>query len=497
MCTVVFGLPMSDKNKVVFRASHGQMEGTQVKQTSTDSADYLEGGYGWFVVLGLFILTFIVRGTVSSSGMVFVAFVEYFDSEAGTTSWINSISSSMSFAAGPVAAALSKKFGHRKVIFAGSFLAFTSLLLGSFSNSIWQLTLTAGFLNGLAYSLVMTPATPFIGYYFNKRQALANGLAWTGFGCGSVLMPFVFRYSLENYGWRGTLLINAALLANMCVGASFFKMPTRKRRKCRLQNPEEQSRCLFVDENVPKEVAEHKSLLHLSRVRGVMKLIYDTLDCSVFIRNYVYVIFILGGSMMSCAQFTASLYLAPIMYERDLDERQVALLLSVFGASAVVGGPLFGFLFSRLPTPLVWPLGVVYLVYGTVMYLLSLASSATSFAILHCMLGICRAIYASQSMTALRQIVGLKLYTSAFGWWQLLNGLAQLIGPSTAGYLRDFFESYRAAFILAGSMGVCGGLVLVVGSLVLQRLASNDSKPKSQEDGGVTPDVTESLTVTE
>ncbi|XP_070558554.1 monocarboxylate transporter 13-like [Ptychodera flava] len=124
-----------------------KMSNTAMKNEK-DEKTYPEGGYGWLTVVGCFIATFFMRGTVSSLGVLFIAFVEHYGKGSGATSWVQSMYGSLGLALGPVAAALAKRFGHRRVVMTGGILAFTSLMLGSFASNIWQLALTVGTLHG-------------------------------------------------------------------------------------------------------------------------------------------------------------------------------------------------------------------------------------------------------------------------------------------------------------------------------------------------------------
>jgi len=81
------------------------------------------------------------------------------------------------------------------------------------------------FVAGLGISLIYVPSIVIISGYFERRRALATGIAVSGSGIGMiVLAPFV-EWLLEVYGWRGTLLIEAGLLLNCCGCAVIFLPP--------------------------------------------------------------------------------------------------------------------------------------------------------------------------------------------------------------------------------------------------------------------------------
>lgn len=71
---------------------------------------------------------------------------------------------------------------------------------------------------------LMNPAT-FIAVhsYFSTRRGQAVGLAMAGTGIGQMAMPHVVRLILEQYGFRGSILIMGGLALNGCAGALLFQ----------------------------------------------------------------------------------------------------------------------------------------------------------------------------------------------------------------------------------------------------------------------------------
>ncbi|XP_070558553.1 monocarboxylate transporter 12-like [Ptychodera flava] len=188
-----------------------------------DEKTYAEGGYGWLTVIGCFIVTFFVRGTVASLGILFIAFVEHYGKGSGATSWVPSMYGSLGLALAPVAAASAKRFSHRRVVMTGGILAFTSLMTGSFASNVWQLALTVGTLHGMAAGMSYSPTTSYMAYYFNKRHSIATGIGFTGIGMGSMVLPLIFQLCLDKYGLQGTLWIYAAMSAHLCICAAILR----------------------------------------------------------------------------------------------------------------------------------------------------------------------------------------------------------------------------------------------------------------------------------
>ena len=62
-----------------------------------------------------------------------------------------------------------------------------------------------------------------LGYYFEKRLAIANGIAVTAAGLSLFVIPPLAQFLIDKYGWQGALLIIAGLLGNSAIGAATFR----------------------------------------------------------------------------------------------------------------------------------------------------------------------------------------------------------------------------------------------------------------------------------
>ena len=55
--------------------------------------------------------------------------------------------------------------------------------------------------------MIYVPAVIATGFYFEKKRALATGIAVCGSGIGTFIIAPVNRYLLANYGWRRNMLV--------------------------------------------------------------------------------------------------------------------------------------------------------------------------------------------------------------------------------------------------------------------------------------------------
>jgi MFS family permease len=105
--------------------------------------------------------------------------------------------------AAPLAGMVFERFGPR-VLYAGglALLASANLLAGQL-HQLWQFYLAVGLLGGLgASALGMVPASALISRWFQGRLSTAIGLAYAGFGVGSLLMVPLTQWLIDRHGWR-------------------------------------------------------------------------------------------------------------------------------------------------------------------------------------------------------------------------------------------------------------------------------------------------------
>ena len=138
------------------------------------------------------------------------------------SAWVGSITYGLMFATGPISTVLSERVGCRPVAVLGGVIAMSGRLLASFSDSIFKMYLTEGFLLGVGASLCFFPAVIILPQYFYHNLSMANGLVACGSGIGTMAMGPLMNYMNETYGWRVSIRVSSLLLLLCsCVSLTF------------------------------------------------------------------------------------------------------------------------------------------------------------------------------------------------------------------------------------------------------------------------------------
>ena len=98
---------------------------------------------------------------------------------------------------------------------AGLLLLGSGSLLAGHLTQLWQFQACIGILHGLGVSMLgMVPASMLISRWFRERISTAMGIAYAGFGTGTLLIVPLAQWLIETHGWRETyLFLGSAIFA--------------------------------------------------------------------------------------------------------------------------------------------------------------------------------------------------------------------------------------------------------------------------------------------
>ncbi|GAA5814561.1 hypothetical protein MFLAVUS_008059 [Mucor flavus] len=166
---------------------------------------------------------------------------EYFDREVfkgsvDTTelSFVGTIGFSFCGLMGPVTPFILSMFGARWVLFFGTLLLSSGLVLASFATQVWQLYITQSFMHGMGGALLYIVSMSIAPQWFIKRKGLAMGIMASGSGVGGLIMPIVITSLNESLGgawcYRIIGIVNfvVSLLATLLLKEKPSTVPKKK-----------------------------------------------------------------------------------------------------------------------------------------------------------------------------------------------------------------------------------------------------------------------------
>uniref|UniRef100_A0A5F8HDA7 Solute carrier family 16 member 8 n=1 Tax=Monodelphis domestica TaxID=13616 RepID=A0A5F8HDA7_MONDO len=396
-----------------------------------------DGGWGWVVLLSCFVVTGFSYAFPKAVSVYFKALMRDFHVGYSDTAWISSIMLAMLYGTGPVSSILVNQFGCRPVMLAGGLLASSGMILASFTTSLVQLYLTAGVLTGQTHSILQglnkcwPPLLIMLGLYFDRRRPLANGLAAAG-------SP-VF---LSHFGWRGGFLLMGGLLLNCCTCGAVMRPLAGGPGAQGGAGPQEEAR-----EMLPLEPGKKPPG---SPGRGRRRQRRRLLDLSVFTERG-FVVYAIAKFILVLGLFVPTIMLVNYAKDAGVPDAEAAFLLSVIGFVDIVARPACGALagLSRVRPHVAYLFSLAMLANG----LTDLCSArARSY---RALVGFCVAFGLSYGMVGALQFevlmatVGARRFPSAIGLVLLVEAVAVLIGPPSAGRWPPWRPGGRSGWVLA------------------------------------------------
>jgi MFS family permease len=105
------------------------------------------------------------------------------------------------------------RLGPRWVYAAGLSSLGAAMLLAGGLAELWQFYLFIGVLVGIGVSLNgMVPASALLARWYRERLSTAIGIAYAGFGVGTVVFVPLVQYLVGEYGWRAAYQLLGGLV---------------------------------------------------------------------------------------------------------------------------------------------------------------------------------------------------------------------------------------------------------------------------------------------
>lgn len=141
----------------------------------------------------------------------------------------------------------------------GGTFAAVGMIITYWATSIEYLYVSYGVLVGTGAGLAFPPTVYIVTSYFVRLRGLANGLCISGSALGSIFLPPVLRYLLENYGYRGACLIMGGITLNTWIAALFYE-PVERHLKRVLKEPNSEETYVIGDDEDDRILEEPEEL---------------------------------------------------------------------------------------------------------------------------------------------------------------------------------------------------------------------------------------------
>ena len=386
-----------------------------------------DGGWGLVVLAGAFVSYAIADGWSYSFGVVYPDLLAQFGAGRGRTALIGALLYGVPLLVSPAVCALTAVYGCRAVAIAGGAITTGYFVATYFATSVTQLCALTGVVAGVGLAMVYIPTLVAVTNYFEKWRGVATAVAVTGSGVGAFVFPVIIDWLMRLYGWRGMMLIFGAIALHLvAAGALYRPLPTLR--------PSPVAVVCDADVIVTEGGV---SLGYARRLRRELCVLYTSMLDRSLLHHAPYLLFCASAFVLFLVFSVPYVYLVDHVVESS-DGRvtlpSAVLLLSVIGAARTAGQLALGYVGDRWRRHalLVYAMTVMAAGVGTAVVPL-VVRSYTALILYAVVFGVgASATYVLQ-MLCLVQLVGLARSTSAFGVFQLVQGVATTVGTPLAG----------------------------------------------------------------
>ncbi|XP_026486600.1 monocarboxylate transporter 9-like [Vanessa tameamea] len=178
-----------------------------------------EGGWGYAVCVGLSVI--FIAGTAHQPvfGFIYNDFLDELGVGTGAVTVVYGVFQVTLAIAGFSSNIVLKKLSLRQVGLIGAFIYTFASFLAIFVSSTTQLIVTNGFLQGLGMGLLIPVSYTSFNSYFTRKKVLYLSLCKASIGLITMVYPLFIKFTITEYGFRGTLAILCAISAHSIFGA--------------------------------------------------------------------------------------------------------------------------------------------------------------------------------------------------------------------------------------------------------------------------------------
>ncbi len=401
--------------------------------------------HGWLVVGGAFLLMTTAFGCAYSFTTFFDSLQSEFGATRAETSLIFSIATAAFFGLGMISGPLSDSVGPRAVTGFGVLVLTAGLVLAAFSGSLWQLLLAVGIGLGLGVGFIYVPAVAAVQPWFDRRRGLASGLAVTGIGVGTLVVPPIAADLIDWGGWRVTYLVLAAIALFLGLLAATV-MENRPDRRGLL--PDGGPRTF----RRPAEPADDSAT-------AVPALPPIDLTVREAIRTGPYWLMYMAAFLLSVGLFIPYVHIVPAVQDLGFDKDTGVRVLQMIAIGSIAGRFLIGFVADIVGRRVGF--AAAYVSTGLSFLVWLFAGTPWQLYLFAIMFGTGYGAFVALSPAMAADYFGGRRISSILGWLYSSVTCAVLLGPPLAGLAYDILESYRLPLIGAALASAFGAVMIL------------------------------------
>lgn len=402
--------------------------------------------HGWRVVAAAFAITLLGFGSAYSFSAFVEALQRDFAATRGAVSLVFSLAGFLYFGFGVVSGPLADRYGSRRMAWIGMLLVALGLALASAAQNMMQIYLAYGLGVGLGVGCAYVPVIGAVQRWFLRRRGLASGLAVSGIGMGTLLVPPLASALIALWGWRAAYLALATVVAVLGCAAAFW-----------VENSP-QDRGLRPDGDAAPACATTASAPAGVPVRAA-------------IRSKAFVLLYLASMAGAFGVFVPFVHLIPYALDHGIAPGLAVLLLGMVGVGSTAGRFLLGTLADRMGRRA--SLAAMYAGMAATLALWGACGQFWTLALFALVFGAFYGGWVALMPAVVMDYFGGRHVSGIIGALYTSVAFGTLIGPVAAGYAYDLSGSYLLPIIASAA----GNAIAAAVTGLLPRQGATQARP--------------------
>jgi MFS family permease len=402
-----------------------------MSETEMTRAIRLSTRRGWMVVAGAFGLMFATFGVAYSFSVFFSSLQQAFGASRGEVSLIFSIAVPLYYLVGAISGPIADRFGSRLTCLSGVAIGGAGLIFAAQADALWQVYLGFGLGMGLGIGFSFVPSLAAVQRWFVRRRGLASGIAVSGIGLGTLVVPPIATELISTLGWRNAWIVLGLFIILFGGTAALFSDNAPERRGASADGG------IIGPHSTGGALVEGFSLREAVTSRAFL-LLYLAL-----------VVVWIGASM-------PFVHLVPYAEDYGLGHGTAVVIFGLVGVGSLAGRFALGGLADRLGRRKLLAAMFVGLALAQLWWLI--ATAAWQLALFALIFGACYGGFVALYPSITVDYFGPRNASGIIGLLYTGGAAGSFVGPKLAGDLFDRFGSYTASI----GIGAASALVAVV-----------------------------------
>ncbi|KAJ2234923.1 hypothetical protein H4R99_002822 [Coemansia sp. RSA 1722] len=388
--------------------------------------------YAWVIVVCAAFNTFCTMGIANSFGVFSTLYINFIYPDVSTASiaWIGTTLTVLMMGGAIATGPLTDRLGLRAVALTGTLICSISLLLASFTNSLWQVVLTQGAMFGIGSACIYSPSISLPAQWHTKNRSLATGVVAAGGGAGGMVFTLITQKLMDSVGYRWAL--RALALVLLCISGSAG---------------------LFYKRGVPVP-------------RGGIDFASVAKDARLIAVG-------MGGFFVNTSYFVLFYYL-PTAALKIGQTKQASNNLVLFMNAGTTAGRILAAYASQFVGPINSCIGSYAICAILILVVMLAVKSMAGYIVLAVIYGMLCSSYVSITPLILTNVFGPQVVTTAAGIANTWCAVGVLVGNTSQGAIYQHFDRPLDSFKAISFWGFTGLVLAALSYAVLKVLGTKD-----------------------